>query len=374
MILINPIYYYPLTDGAPSKVARDIFETLLLKRDQLPFENIVLYTVPKFKHEVGEKFKGITVFSNKDIFKIKNSIVHIPVSPLVFPNSKFLLHLFTKIGNNRLVLNYHGDIRNEVILRFKYDHKLELSNIPTCILLTRLLSSSDRLVVNSYLLADLVKRRHGLKSVDVVPNAVDEYWFSTDHKISPKKRDLVEIFFHGRLSPEKGVDLLIEGLHYAILNDNVLRNKIIIYIAGDGPQKNYLMDLSQRLGIKENVSFLGTLDQKLIKRYLKTVDAAIYPSIWDSFALSILEAFACAECPVYFSKKAGICDFTVNDGYKLNSFEPDVNSLAKIINSIFKRSVDRKIIDLQKRFAEKYTWNNIIYDYIDIYKELATKQ
>ena len=35
--MINLIYYYPLTQGAPSNVARDIFEALLLKREQLPF-------------------------------------------------------------------------------------------------------------------------------------------------------------------------------------------------------------------------------------------------------------------------------------------------------------------------------------------------
>jgi len=340
----------------------------------LPFENIILYTSPKFKNEVEGRYKGITVFSNVDIFKVKNSIVHIPVSPLVFPNSKFLLHLFTKTGNNRLVLNYHGDIRNEMILRYKYDHKIEFSKIPTYVLLTRLLSRSDVLIVNSYLLANLVKQRYGIKSVDVIPNAVEDSWFSSDYEIFPKKRDIVEIFFHGRLSPEKGVDLLLKGLYHAIANDNVLRNKVVIYIAGDGPQKKYLINLSQSLGLIENVFFLGSIDKKLIKGYLKTVDAAIYPSIWDNFPLSFLEAFACAECPVYFSKKAGIYDFTVNDGYTLNSFEPSEDNITKIINSILNRSVDMKMVESQKKFAENYTWDNVIHNYIDVYNNLITKQ
>ena len=298
--------------------------------------------------------------------------MHIPTTPLVFPNSKFLLHIVSKIKQNQLILNYHGDLCKELLLRFKYDHKIEFSKIPTCILLPILLSSSNRNIVNSYLLANLFKKRYGLRSIDVVPNAVGNYWFSNEQEKIEKNDEEIEIFYHGRLSPEKGVDLLIKGLH-AFLSANRTSNKINLYIAGDGPQMGYLKTLSTQLGIAKNVIFLGNLNQKQIAQYLKKVDVAIYPSIWDNFPLSFLEAFACAECPVYFSKKAGIYDFTVNDGYTLDAFEPNIENILNIIRSTFEKidGNDQKVVICQQKFAEKYTWDFVVDNYIDIYRKLC---
>ncbi|ABE51689.1 glycosyltransferase family 4 protein [Methanococcoides burtonii] len=364
------VYYYPMSKGAPSNVARNVFEALIAKKDKLPFDEIILYTNNKNKVILGKKYSDIKIFTGKDILKIKNSIVHIPTTPLVFPNSKFLLHVFAKIKKNKLILNYHGDICKELVLRYKYDHKLELSKIPTCILLPILLFSSNKNIVNSYSLANIFKHRYGLGNIEVVPNAIDNCWFLKRHEFIKKSDNSIKIFYHGRLSPEKGVDLLIKGLKL-FLSTKSGSTKIYLYIAGDGPQMQYLKALSIQLDIVDNVIFLGNLNQKMIIKYLQKVDAAIYPSILDTFALAILEAFACAECPVYFSKKAGIYDFIIDDGYVLGAFEPNVENISNIVSSIFEKSnKNDNIIEHQKKFAEKYNWTSVIDYYISIYREM----
>jgi len=369
---MNLIYYYPIKDGAPSNVARNIFNTLYNKRSELPFDEIIIYTDPKYKSILEKKFKGIKIFGMKETFKIsKRDIVHIPVSPLVFPNAKFLLHSFCSLNKNKLILNYHGDLRTEIKLKYKSEKKIEFTNLPTYLLIPSLLTSANIIVVNSYFLKEVIVNQYKIKSIEVIPNAVENYWFSENNEYLGKNVDRCEVFYHGRLSPEKGVELLIKGF-YEFLSEKMFSKEVILYIAGNGSQKDYLESLSKKLKIDKYIVFLGNIDKDQIKSHLKRVNGAIYPSIWDNFPLSILEALASASCPVFFSRKAGIYDF-VTEEYDLNTFNPDLKSISDIFHQIFENRVDRKIVKRQKKFAEKYTWDKVIDNYIKLYNNVINE-
>lgn len=366
------VYFYPFTDGAPSTVARNLFDSLLNKKEDLPFENIYLYAGRKFNKSLIDKYDNIKVLSTYDLLKIKNCLIHIPVSPLVFPNSKFLLNLIGYFRGNRLLLNFHGDLVKEVSLRFNNDHKIEFSKIPTCILFPIFLSKSDCVVVNSYMLANKFESKYGAKNVKVIPNALDKFWFSTHHVNKEDFGNCIKLFYHGRLSPEKGVDLLLKGFS-SFLSSHPSDRNMVLFIAGDGPQMNSLQLLCMELNISDNVIFLGNLSKNEIVSYLISVHAAVYPSIWDAFALSYLEAFACANCPVYFSNKAGIYDFTIHDGYSLNSFNPNINNIQMLISTIVlnQNKSNNSIVRNQKQFAKNYSWDLVAKKYVDIYNDLS---
>ena len=121
----------------------------------------------------------------------------------------------------------------------------------------------------------------------------------------------------------------------------------------------------------KKVIFVGYIGQKDIKTYLSNVDAAIYPSRFDSFSLAILEAFSSANCPVYFSKQAGIHDFVLRDEYNLNVFEPTVENISKIIKEIVEGNYDRQVVEQQKEFARRYAWHRVIDQYIELYKNFV---
>lgn len=367
---MNLIYYYPMKEGAPSKVARNIFEVLYVKRSDLPFEEIIICTDLKSKRILSERFKDINILSIKEIFKInKEDIIHIPVSPFVFPNVKFLLHFFAKLNNNKIILNYHGDLRNEINLKYKSEKKVQLTDLPTYLLIPSLLTGTSEVIVNSYLLRNLVVNNYGVKSTKVIPNAVEDYWFLEDEKGIVKDKNVYKIFYHGRLSPEKGVDILIKGFHKFLYKENYPDN-VRLYIAGEGSQKEQLQHLAKRLKIDEKIVFLGNIDKELIKAYLKRVDGAVYPSIWDNFPLSILEALASANCPVFFSRKAGIYDFVTEDNV-LNTFNPDVENVTEIFHQILNSTSKEEVVENQRRFAEKYTWSSIINLYIKLYEDIV---
>lgn len=370
---MNLIYYYPMKEGAPSKVARNIFDVLYVKRNELPFEEIAICTDLKSKRILAEKFKDINILSIKEIFKIdKKDVIHIPVSPFVFPNIKLLLHFFAKLNKNKIILNYHGDLRNEIKLKYKSEKKIDFTDLPTYLLIPSLLTNTSEVIVNSHLLKNIIVNNYGVKSTSVIPNAVEDYWFLEDEEYIIKYRNDCEIFYHGRLSPEKGVDMLIKGFH-KFLHEKNYPDNVSLYIAGEGSQRKYLQCLVQELKITDKVFFLGNLDRKLIKSYLKRVDGAIYPSIWDGFSLSILEALASANCPVFFSRKAGVYDFVTEEN-ALNTFNPNINTVANIFHYIFEKKTNKEVIERQKKFAKKYTWDKIIDQYIQIYREVCNNR
>lgn len=363
----NLIYYYPVSKGAPSSVGRSIFEHLLKIRDELPLDDISIFCSSKNESIIKNKFQDISIYTEKNMRDISKGIIHIPISPHLFPNNKFLLHMYAKLKRFPLILNYHGDIRTELSFNYKNNRTINYSYIPTYVFLPTLLRSSDQLIVHSYLFKKLVEDKYGVKNAVVIPNAVEEYWHSEEYEQIPKKEGFVEIFYHGRLSAEKGVDLLIKGFHKFLSNTN--EQKAILYIAGEGPQKEYLAKLVGELKLTQNVILLGNLNKSVIKGYLKKVDAAIYPSIWDNFPLSYIEAFACANCPVYFSKKAGIYDFVMMDNNRMYSFEPNIDIICNIITDVSKKDFDNLVLKDQKAFALKYNWNNVVNDYIDVYAQ-----
>ena len=367
------IYYYPFVQerrknspGAPITVARNVFRYIVKKEKELPFENLKLFVPSKYVKEIPEQFSDFEVITYRNLNSAsKNSVIHIHVSPLIFPNSKFLLHLFGILKRKKLILRLAGDIRTEMQIRFKYEHSLNISNIPTYIAMPYLLNSADKLIVHSYVMSNLVKCKYGVNNIVVIPNGIEDSWFDKSDVTNIELDGDPNLFYHGRLSPVKGVDLLIKGFAKATGNHSKAR----LYIAAGGPQRGY-KDLCMKLGIEKNVVFLGRIGRKDVKSYLSNAEAAIYPSTYEPFSLAILEAFSSINGPVYYSSFAGINDFAIRDGYSLNAFEPTVENISEIIKDIIEGNYDIQVVRQQKEFARRYTWDKVINDYIKLYNSI----
>lgn len=357
------IYYYS------SKMSRGFsvsligtLRCLLKRRSELPFDRIKLFTSPKDLEEAKKQFPDVEIISFKDVSNIsRDCLIHIPLGPLIYPNSKFLLHLFAVFKRRKLILHDHGDLRTEMRIKWKYMHRLNISYIPSYIFYPYLLKSADKLFVPSYRISKLMRSKYGVKNDVVVPCGLDDFWFTEGDKMELEGEPT--IFYHGRLSPEKGVDLLIKGFAKATKEYPKAR----LYIGGTGPCSKYLKNLCRKFGIAEKVIFLGWVKPK---PYLSSVDAAIYPSIHDSFPLTFLEAFSSVNGPVYYSSLAGTNDAVIRAGYNFNVFEPNVENITKIIKDIIEGNYDKRISKKQKEFARRYTHNNIADLYIKIYDSM----
>ncbi|WP_162198517.1 glycosyltransferase family 4 protein [Methanosarcina mazei] len=355
--------------GSPSNVARELLAKLIKHVDSLPFNEIMLFSKPKDVDAIKEKFQNMRVISYKELNEISGEyLVHFPILPTVLPNSKFLLYLYsTLIKRNKIIIQYHGDVRTE--LKSSYKDIRSLIHIFSYIFLPKLLKSADVVITHSYYMKGIIKR-YGVPKIVVIPNAIDNYWFQQNNEARDLSthidKNIFNIFFHGRLSWEKGVDILLEAVGYYVKQNP----KIKVYLAGEGPQKKYLKELCSKMDIDKNVIFLGNVSKEEIMFFLKNVNVAIYPSRFDNFPLAVLEALACANCPVYFSKNIGIYDFAIQDGFKLNFFEPEVTNVIKVLGSA---SCNNNTGGQQIQFAKNYTWNQIALKYIELYYDVINE-
>jgi glycosyltransferase involved in cell wall biosynthesis len=94
------------------------------------------------------------------------------------------------------------------------------------------------------------------------------------------------VVFAGRLSPEKGVDTLIEAAAR-------LPEGVPVEVAGDGPARSALEELARRRA-PGRIRFHGRLDKARLHALIRAAAVAVVPSRWhENQPMAVLEAFAC---------------------------------------------------------------------------------
>ncbi len=144
----------------------------------------------------------------------------------------------------------------------------------------------------------------------VIYNGVSEDFFEAEGlqtSIEAGGEKEVQIAYLGRLSKEKGVDIFLKAA--SLFKDEP---KIKFLVVGEGEEKNYLMELAFKLGLKGRVEFLSF--QSDLKAFLKSVDVVVIPSRQEAFSLLAVEALALGK-PVIASKVGGLPEALGNFGY-----------------------------------------------------------
>ena len=116
------------------------------------------------------------------------------------------------------------------------------------------------------------------------------------------------LLFVGRLAPVKGLPILLESL--ARLRQTV--PDVRLRIAGDGPDRQRLVEQAQRLGIDDRVEFLGYQSQLQVRQLLRETDVFVMSSFAEGVPVVLMEAMA-AGVAVVAPRIAGIPEL-VDDG------------------------------------------------------------
>lgn len=99
----------------------------------------------------------------------------------------------------------------------------------------------------------------------------------------------LRVLYVGRLSPEKGVDILLRA--WALLDHQALSASLTI--VGDGPERPTLAALAAELGISDQVEFTGALPRTDTLARLSSASLLVFPSVWyEQFAITPIEAMS----------------------------------------------------------------------------------
>jgi glycosyltransferase involved in cell wall biosynthesis/predicted metal-dependent phosphoesterase TrpH len=112
---------------------------------------------------------------------------------------------------------------------------------------------------------------------------VDTARFDPALREAAPTRETVDVLYSGRITREKGAELLADAFLLARASEPALR----LVLAGGGPEQEYL---SGRLG--DAATFLGWLEGKDLARAYANADMFLFPSATDTFGQVILEAQA----------------------------------------------------------------------------------
>jgi glycosyltransferase involved in cell wall biosynthesis len=141
------------------------------------------------------------------------------------------------------------------------------------------------------------------------------------------------LLYFGRLSKEKGVDVLIKAMEF--INPNIK-----LKIVGEGPEKENLKKMARlpRPGLGNlKIQFLGHKNQNELKEIIKNSLAVVVPSLWyENCPLSILEAFSFGKT-VIASNLGGIPELVQpvrNSRKKENLTEQNINTKTKLQQDI----------------------------------------
>lgn len=132
----------------------------------------------------------------------------------------------------------------------------------------------------------------------VIPNPYDHETF---HLMPSVRRDR-DLVFLGRLVSDKGVDILLEAL--ALLRERGLRPQLTVI--GGGPEREALQGQAERLGLTEQVSFVGPKRGQELAEMLNGYRVLVIPSrCYEGFGMVALEGIACG-CVAVGSSGGGL--------------------------------------------------------------------
>ena len=170
----------------------------------------------------------------------------------------------------------------------------------------------DKCIAISKAVKQTLESKYRAKNIDVIYNGIN---FNNFVK---KKSNLVtnKIICIGRL------DTQIKNQSGIITEFSRIKNQIDadLYFVGDGPDVNVLINLIERLKLKNRVFLLGKRDQNWIQQHLCDYDLFIQASHSEGLGLTAIEA-AAACVPLLLSKVDGHLEISEN-GQLCDLFEP----------------------------------------------------
>jgi glycosyltransferase involved in cell wall biosynthesis len=103
----------------------------------------------------------------------------------------------------------------------------------------------------------------------------------------------IKLVFLGRLVPYKGADMLLEAAAPLLRSGDAT-----LEILGDGPERESLSGLIEKLGVGGAARLAGWIDHREVHRHLARADVLAFPSIREFGGGVVLEAMAVGLVPV----------------------------------------------------------------------------
>jgi glycosyltransferase involved in cell wall biosynthesis len=228
--------------------------------------------------------------------------------------------------------------------------------------------ASDRVIFVSETIQQMYLR-HGLVSrsqARCIHNGLEPEWFELAPS-QPAAASGITFLYIGRLSPEKGLDLLGDAFGLAVSRHPEMRLQVV----GGGVEGDRLVATARREGWSRQLQMSGSLPRNLARRELQQADAFVLPSRFESMSYTLLEAMACGRA-VIATDVGGNRDLVEPGITGLLVPPKNPNALADAMVQLAEHPVMRAEYGRAGRQkAERYTLVGMIDALRNLYRELV---
>lgn len=179
--------------------------------------------------------------------------------------------------------------------------------------------------------------------------------------------------FIGRLTPQKGVDILLPALETLLQSDSGFQ--VLILGSGTKDYEQNLADLAQKEENAGRICLLLGYNQLLANGLYAAGDFFLIPSQYEPCGLTDYIAQLAGNLPVVHhvgglvKVEDGVTGFTFAE----YSSEDLIAAMAQAL-AVYRESPE-KILDMQKtaaqRVTEKYAWDQVVHRYLELYEKAA---
>lgn len=230
----------------------------------------------------------------------------------------------------------------------------------------------DRVVCVSQAVADACadRGRFPPHKLCVIPNGIDLDAYPPGRSLRSEQVGLPAgrrcLLFVGRLHRQKSADWLLSLAPQLLgpLADHDLA------LAGDGPQRQELQGIVDRLHLTNRVHFLGW--RRDVPQLLAAADMLLLPSRWEGMPNVVLEAMA-SQRPVAASRAAGVLELL---GPLADEQSADFGDRQAFIEIVLRLARDRQAAERlgqanRRRVAELFSLGGMVQAYEQLFCSLA---
>ena len=218
--------------------------------------------------------------------------------------------------------------------------------------------SSVVTAVSSWLASQASALAPQIPAPRVAPMPVDVELFAPGGAREPNR-----LLFVGRLTVQKGLDLLLRALAE-------LQPEISIDIVGDGPEGESLRELADSLHLQRRVHWHPPMPQAALVAFYRGATALVVPSVDEGLGLVAVEAHLC-ETPVVAFDSGGLRDVILDGETGVLARPLNAAGLAAAVRDLLRRPDRGASLGRagRVRALEQFAPDVVARRYADIYRE-----
>jgi len=234
------------------------------------------------------------------------------------------------------------------------------------------LMMADRIIAVSEMTKNIIVSNYGISAgkIEVVHNAIDidclddNYIYDgSTYKYLESMRDKGYTIVSSvtRFTIQKGLNFFIRAAAKACKK----YNKLLFLLAGDGDQRDELVELAAELGIADKIFFTGFVRGKQWRDSYSVSDIFVMSSVSEPFGLTALEAAHYGNALI-ITNQSGVCE-VLTDILRYDFW--DEEKLAELIVSV--ATSDKLRVSLQQGVMKEYSkisWNDAATKCMKIYE------